>query len=204
MTEMATARRATSGADPVPLSDEALVAQIARGDEAARGVFYDRFGRIVYSLSMRVLRDAQLAEEATQEAFMGVWRAAGDFRPARGSARAWLMTIANRRAVDRVRAEQRRAGSDEPLDEVTEREIREVVASAEDEAWVVFERERLVRALTQIPDAERELIELIELAYFDGYTQSELAERLGLPLGTVKRRTFIGLRRLRTLLEAER
>jgi RNA polymerase sigma-70 factor (ECF subfamily) len=184
----------------VHLSDEALLAQIARGDEAALGAFYDRFGRIVYGLALRVVRNAQLAEEATQEAFFAVWRTADEYRASRGSARAWLLTIAHRRAVDRVRYEQRRVVVNEPLDETTQAQIREIVPSAEDEAWVVFERERLVRALAQIPDAERELI---ELAYFDGYTQTQLAERLGLPLGTVKRRTFNGLRRLRELLEAE-
>lgn len=184
----------------VHLSDEALVAQIARGDEAALGAFYDRFGRVVYGLVLRVVRNAEVAEEATQEAFLAVWRTADEYRASRGSARAWLLTIAHRRAVDRVRYEQRRVAGNEPLDEATQAQIREIIPSAEDEAWVVFERERLVRALAQIPDAERELI---ELAYFDGYTQSELAERLGLPLGTVKRRTFTGLRRLRGLLEAE-
>ncbi len=184
----------------VHLSDEALVAQIARGDEAALGAFYDRFGRVVYGLVLRVVRNAEVAEEATQEAFLAVWRTADEYRASRGSARAWLLTIAHRRAVDRVRYEQRRVAGNEPLDETTQAQIREIIPSAEDEAWVVFERERLVRALAQIPDAERELI---ELAYFDGYTQSELAERLGLPLGTVKRRTFTGLRRLRGLLEAE-
>jgi RNA polymerase sigma factor (sigma-70 family) len=201
MTGIAASRRATSNADAVHLSDEALVAQIARGDDAALGALYDRFGRVVYSLALRVVRDAQLAEEATQEAFLAVWRTAAGYRASRGSARTWLLMIAHRRAVDRVRLEQRRVVGNEPLDEATEREIRDVAASAEDEAWVVFERERLVRALRQIPDAERELI---ELAYFDGYTQSELADRLGLPLGTVKRRTFTGLGRLRTLLETER
>jgi RNA polymerase sigma factor (sigma-70 family) len=201
MTGTAAARRTTSNVDAMHLSDEALVAQIARGDDDALGAFYDRFGRIVYSLALRVVRDAQLAEEATQEAFLAVWRTAGDFRASRGSARTWLLTIAHRRAVDRVRFEQRRVVGNEPFDEGTEREMREFAASAEDEAWVVFERERLVRALRQIPDGEREVI---ELAYFDGYTQSELADRLGLPLGTVKRRTFTGLGRLRTLLEAER
>jgi RNA polymerase sigma factor (sigma-70 family) len=184
----------------VHLSDEALVAQIARGDEQALGAFYDRFGRIVFSLALRVVRNAQVAEEATQEAFLAVWRSADEYRASRGSARAWLLTIAHRRAVDRVRYEQRRVVANEPLDETAQTQIRETIPSAEDEAWVVFERERLVRALAQIPDAERELI---ELAYFDGYTQSQLAERLGLPLGTVKRRTFTGLRRLRELLEAE-
>jgi RNA polymerase sigma-70 factor (ECF subfamily) len=184
----------------VHLSDEALLAQIARGDEAALGALYDRFGRIVYGLALRVVRNAQLAEEATQEAFLAVWRTADEYRASRGSARAWLLTIAHRRAVDRVRYEQRRVVVNEPLDETTQDQIREIIPSAEDEAWVVFERERLVRALARIPDAERELI---ELAYFDGYTQTQLAERLGLPLGTVKRRTFNGLRRLRELLEAE-
>jgi RNA polymerase sigma-70 factor (ECF subfamily) len=184
----------------VHLSDEALVAQIARGDEAALGAFYDRLGRVVYGLVLRVVRNAEVAEEATQEAFLAVWRTADEYRASRGSARAWLLTIAHRRAVDRVRYEQRRVAGNEPLDETTQAQIREIIPSAEDEAWVVFERERLIRALAQIPDAERELI---ELAYFDGYTQSELAERLGLPLGTVKRRTFTGLRRLRGLLEAE-
>jgi RNA polymerase sigma factor (sigma-70 family) len=184
----------------VHLSDEALVAQIARGDEQALGAFYDRFGRTVFSLALRVVRNAQVAEEATQEAFLAVWRSADEYRASRGSARTWLLTIAHRRAVDRVRYEQRRVAANEPLDDTTQAQIRETLPSAEDEAWVAFERERLVRALAQIPDAERELI---ELAYFDGYTQSQLAERLGLPLGTVKRRTFTGLRRLRELLEAE-
>lgn len=100
--------------------------------------------------------------------------------------------------MDRVRYEQRRVVATEPFDETTQARISETIPSAAEEAWVVFERERLGRALAQIPDAERELI---ELAYFDGYTQSQLTRRLGLPLGTVKRRTFTGLRRLRTLLE---
>ena len=193
-------RGAAVPASFVHLSDEALVAQIARGDELALGAFYDRFGRVVYSLVLRVVRNVQLAEEATQEAFLAVWRTADEYRASRGSARAWLLTIAHRRAVDRVRYEQRRVVANVPLDETTLGQIREIIPSAEDAAWVVFERERLVRALAQIPDAERELI---ELAYFDGYTQSQLAERLGLPLGTVKRRTFTGLRRLRGLLEIE-
>ena len=100
--------------------------------------------------------------------------------------------------MDRVRYEQRRVVATEPFDETTQAQISETIPSAAGEAWVVFEQERLGRALAQIPNAERELI---ELAYFDGYTQSQLARRLGLPLGTVKRRTFTGLRRLRTLLE---
>jgi len=201
MTGIRTDRTAHAHASVVHLSDEALVAQIARGDDAALGALYDRFGRVVYALALRMLRDSQLAEEATQEVFLAVWRAAGEYRASLGSARTWVLTIAHRRAVDRVRHEHRRVSANEPLDEVAEHQLGDPAESAEDEAWVVFERERLTRALGQIPDAEREVI---ELAYFDGYTQSELADRLGLPLGTVKRRTFTGLRRLRTLLEADR
>lgn len=200
MTCASTDRQAARGANAVYLSDEALVAQIARGDEAALGALYDRLGGVVYNLALRVIRNPQLAEEAAQEAFMDAWRTADAFRASRGSARSWLLMIAHRRAVDRVRHEQRRIAVTEPLDNTTQAQIRETIPSAADEAWVVFERERLARALAQIPDAERELI---ELAYFDGYTQSQLAARLGLPLGTVKRRTFTGLARLRALLEAE-
>jgi RNA polymerase sigma-70 factor, ECF subfamily len=200
MTFVSTNRQTCMSASFVHLSDEALVAQIARGDQAALGALYERFGRVVYSLVLRVVRSAQVAEEATQEAFLTVWRSADEYRASSGSARAWLLMIAHRRAVDRVRYEQRRIVATEPLDETTHAQVAETAPSAAEEAWVVFERERLVRALAQIPDSERELI---ELAYFDGYTQSQLAGRLGLPLGTVKRRTFTGLRRLRTLLEAD-
>ena len=175
------------------LSDEALVALVARADEGALAELYDRVGRVAYGLAFRVLRDDRLAEDAVQEAFLGVWRTAAGFRAERAKASTWILTLVHRRAVDLVRREERRRA--DPLDE----ETRDAGASpsAEDAAWLGFERERVQGALKQLPDTQREAI---ELAYYGGYSQSELAERLGLPLGTIKSRMFSGLARLRELL----
>jgi len=176
------------------LSDEALVALVARGDESALAELYDRVGRVAYGLAFRVLRDDRLAEDAVQDAFLAVWRTAAAFRAERAKASTWILTLVHRRAVDVVRREQRRRT--EPLDEVT----RDTATSesAEDAAWLGFERQRVQGALRQLPDTQREAI---ELAYYGGYSQSELAERLGLPLGTIKSRMFAGLARLRELLD---
>ncbi len=176
------------------LSDEALVALVARGDEGALAELYDRVGRVAYGLAFRVLRDDRLAEDAVQEAFLGVWRTAAGFRAERAKASTWILTLVHRRAVDLVRREERRRA--DPLDDDT----RDAATSesAEDAAWLGFERERVRSALRQLPDAQREAI---EVAYYGGYSQSELAERLGVPLGTIKSRMFAGLARLRELLD---
>jgi RNA polymerase sigma factor (sigma-70 family) len=178
------------------LSDEALVALVARGDDGALGELYDRIGRIAYGLAMRVLRDDRLAEDAVQEGFLAVWRSAAAFRAERAKASTWILTLVHRRAVDLVRREERRRA--EPLTEETA--VREGgAAEATDEAaWLRFERERVQAALRQLPDVQRETL---ELAYYGGYSQSELAERLGVPLGTIKSRMFAGLARLRELLD---
>ena len=176
------------------LSDEALVAVVARGDDMALAELYDRVGRVAYGLAFRVLRDDRLAEDAVQEAFLAVWRTAGAFRAERAKASTWIMTLVHRRAVDLVRREERRRA--DPLDDA----MMDVSTgdSAEDVAWLGFERERVQGALKQLPDTQREAI---ELAYYGGYSQSELAERLGQPLGTIKSRMFAGLARLRELLD---
>ena len=176
------------------LSDEALVALVARSDEGALAELYDRVGRVAYGLAFRVLRDDRLAEDAVQEAFLGVWRTAAGFRAERAKASTWILTLVHRRAVDLVRREERRRA--DPLDD----ETRDAATSesAEDAAWLGFERERVQGALRQLSDAQREAI---ELAYYGGYSQSELAERLGMPLGTIKSRMFAGLARLRELLD---
>ena len=176
------------------LSDEALVALVARSDEGALAELYDRVGRVAYGLAFRVLRDDRLAEDAVQEAFLGVWRTAAGFRAERAKASTWILTLVHRRAVDLVRREERRRA--DPLDDETR--DRATSGSAEDAAWLGFERERVQSALRQLPDAQREAI---ELAYYGGYSQSELAKRLGLPLGTIKSRMFAGLARLRELLD---
>jgi RNA polymerase sigma factor (sigma-70 family) len=173
------------------LSDEALVALVVRSDEVALAELYDRYGRAAYGLALRILRDEDLAQDAVQEAFLAVWRSAGRFLPERAKASTWILTLVHRRAVDLVRREERRRA--EPLDETFEA----VAGSTEESAWLRFERERVQAALRQLSDQQREAL---ELAYYGGFTQSELAERLGLPLGTIKSRMFAGLSRLRDLL----
>ena len=180
--------------DHAHLSDEALVALVARSDETALAELYDRIGGIAYGLAYRVLRDESLAEDAVQEAFLGLWRTAASFIPERAKASTWLLTLVHRRAVDLVRREQRRRA--ESLEDAPE----PVTESAEDDAWLRLDRERVQGALAQLPDQQREAI---ELAYYGGFTQSELAERLDQPLGTIKSRMFAGLARLRELLDDE-
>jgi len=178
--------------DLAHLSDEALVALVARSDESALAELYDRVGGTAYGLAYRVLRDEALAEDAVQEAFLGLWRGAGSFIPERAKASTWILALVHRRAVDLVRREQRRRA--EPIEGAPE----PAVGSAEEAAWLRLDRERVQSALAQLPDQQREAI---ELAYYGGYTQSELAERLGQPLGTIKSRMFSGLTRLRELLD---
>ena len=173
------------------LPDEALPAQLARGDENALAELYDRFGRVAYGLAVRVLRDPAFAQDAVQDAFLGAWRTAASFDPARGTTSTWLMTLVHRRAVDLVRREHRR--KTEPLEGAPAAAGK----TTEEEAALREERRRVQAALAQLPPDQREAL---ELAYYGGLSQSEPAERLGVPLGTVKSRMFVGLARLRELL----
>jgi RNA polymerase sigma factor (sigma-70 family) len=176
------------------LSDEALVALVARGDEGALAELYDRIGRIAYGLALRVLRDERHAEDAVQEAFLQVWRSAATFRAERAKASTWVLTLVHRRAVDLVRREERRQA-----DPLTDDSVLGLAAEeTEEAAWLRFERERVQAALKELPDVQREAL---ELAYYGGFSQSELADRLGVPLGTIKSRMFAGLARLRELLD---
>jgi RNA polymerase sigma factor (sigma-70 family) len=177
--------------DLAHLSDEALVAVVERGEESALAELYDRYGRPAYGLALRVLRDEALAEDAVQDAFLAVWRTAPRFVPERARASTWIMTLVHRRAVDLVRREEARRA--EPLDTAPEAGSR----STEEDAWLHLERERVRAALRRLPDPQRETL---ELAYYGGFTQAELADRLGQPLGTIKSRMFTGLGRLRELL----
>ena len=178
------------------LSDEALIALVARGDDSALGELYDRVGRVAYGIAHRILRDERLAEDAVQEGFLAVWRSAASFRAERAKASTWIVTLVHRRAVDIVRREERRRT--ESLDADALPDAPDPSGSAEDEAWLGFERDRVLAAIRTLPDAQRETI---ELAYYGGYSQSELAERLGVPLGTIKSRMFAGLARLREVLD---
>src|SRR5947208_5040459 len=173
------------------LSDEALVLLAARSQQGALAELYDRYGRPAYGLALRIVRDEALAEDAVQEAFLSVWRTASRFVPERGKASTWILTLVHRRAVDTVRREQRRRA--DSLDRAAE----PAVEGVEEDAWLRLQRERVQAALRHLPDAQREAL---ELAYYGGFSQSELAERLGQPLGTIKSRMFTGLSRMRELL----
>ena len=183
-------------AEHTHLSDEALVALVVRADEAALAELYDRYGRVAFALAFRILRDRALAEDAVQEGFLAVWRTAARFAPETAKASSWLLMLVHRRAVDLVRREGRRRT--EPLSDVVETPAGEETAEA---AWARLERARVQGALRELPDPQREAL---ELAYYGGYTQSEIAQRLGEPLGTIKSRMFNGLARLRDLLREER
>ena len=178
--------------DLAHVSDEALLSLVASSDDQALAELYDRFGRVAYGLALRILRDEALAQDAVQEAFLAIWRSADRFLAERAKASTWILTLVHRRSVDLVRREDRRRG--EPLESAVEPAAPETV---EDEATLGFERRVVQEALSRLQPEQREAL---ELGYYGGLTQSELAERLGLPLGTIKSRMFTGLSRLRELL----
>jgi RNA polymerase sigma-70 factor, ECF subfamily len=172
-------------------SDEELLDAVASGDDGALAALYDRFGRVAYGLAYRILRDQALAEDAVQEGFLAVWRSAQGYQRERSKAATWILTLVHRRAVDLVRREDRRRT--EALDEAQE----PASESVDEQAGLRDRRVAVQAALQQLPDDQRQAL---ELAYYGGYTQSELAERLGVPLGTIKSRMFAGLNRLRELV----
>ena len=183
--------RSTGRVAPAAITDEELISSLATGDELALGALYDRLGGLAYGLAKRVVRDSGLAEEAVQEAFLAVWRSAARFDEVRGSARGWVLMLVHRRAVDLVRREALRP--DLPLEAAPE----SGGASAAEEAHVRAEQRRVRTALEALPPAQRRVL---ELAYYGGNSQSEIARLLDVPLGTIKSRMFAGLSTLRDLL----
>ena len=176
------------------LSDHGLLALVGRGDREAFARLYDMYGGAAYSLALRIVRDRELAADVVQNAFMAVWTQAGQFDSSRGQPSTWILTMTHHKAVDMVRREERRRA--EPLDDAAETRP-DPGAGVERQAWLGVAREQITAALGKLPDPHREVI---ELAYFAGYTQSELAERLAVPIGTVKSRTFAAMNALRDIL----
>lgn len=176
------------------LTDEVLLQQVHLGNESALGALYDRHGKAAYSLAYRMLGDVHAAEDAVQEAFVNVWRRAGSFRNARGTARTWVMAVVHHRSIDIGRKRRGIAPRELPLD------LTLLPADSHDtwsEVSNTLDRALLKECLEQIPLEQREVI---ELAYFQGHTQREIAELKGIPLGTVKGRVRIGLQKLRSLV----
>lgn len=179
------------GSDPVD-GIGGLIRRSANGDRRAFAQLYDTLAPRVFGLILRVLVDRAQSEEVLQEVFLEVWQSAGRFAPKKGQGRTWVLTIAHRRAIDRVRAAQ--AGTDRDV-RAGLRDLASAPASVADEVELKMEAEQIASALRQLPDAQREAI---ALAYYGGYSQSEIAALTGTPLGTVKTRMRDGLNRLRT------
>jgi RNA polymerase sigma-70 factor, ECF subfamily len=184
-----------STASAAPGADLAdLLRRSARGDEAAFAALYDATSRRLYGLVLRIVRDPAMSEEVTQEVYLDVWRHSARFDAQRGSAISWLMTIAHRTAVDRVRASEASRRRDD-AHAATHQDV-EFDTTAES-AQASLEAQRVRRALTTLTDAQRSAV---ELAYLGGYTHTEVARLLDLPLGTAKTRIRDGLIRLRDTL----
>jgi RNA polymerase sigma-70 factor (ECF subfamily) len=166
------------------------IARVAEGDQAAFASLYDLLAPSVFGVVRRVLRDPSQAEEVTQEVFVEIWRLAARFDPARGSVRTWAVTIAHRRAVDRVRSEQSHRDRQTAVGSAA----LEVPPSPEDDAIDAEDRIRARAAMATLPDVQREAL---ELAFYDGLTHVQIADHLGVALGTVKTRIRDGLIRLR-------
>jgi RNA polymerase sigma-70 factor, ECF subfamily len=173
----------------------ALIRQVASGDQSALTAIYDATNRLVFGLILRIVVDPATAEEVLLDVYTQVWRQAAAYDTNRGVPLAWVMTIARSRAIDRLRAGKHDQQNKEPLDAVSE--VRASGINPE-EASVFSERQQLVRtALKTLAPEQREVI---ELAYYSGLSHSEIALKLGQPLGTVKTRTRLGMIKLRDIL----
>jgi RNA polymerase sigma-70 factor (ECF subfamily) len=181
--------------DSASASDEALVHQLAKRDVLALEALYDRYGDIVYSVSLRVVGDVQLAEDVAQEVFLRLWRRPDHYDESRGRFLTWLLSVARNRAIDERRSRGRRSRH-ESLPGLESEAVFAVTDGADPEGSALISEERtsVRRALVQLPPEQRLAI---ELAYFRGYTQMEIARGLNQPLGTIKTRIRLGLQKLR-------
>jgi RNA polymerase sigma-70 factor (ECF subfamily) len=177
------------------VTDEQLLRRLAVGpDEVALSELYDRYQAAMYGLAMRITNDSALAQDAVQEAFVGVWRNAARYTEGRASVRTWMLSITHHRAIDVVR--RRKPVS--PLPEIEQVNEALTVPDVWPEVARASDAAAVRAAMADLPDAQRKTI---ELAYFSGLTQTEIAERESVPLGTVKSRTRLGLVALRRALE---
>lgn len=171
-----------------------LLLRIAGGDQGAFAELYDALSSRVFGLILRVLVNRSQSEEVLQEVFLEIWQSAARFAPNKGQGRTWVMTIAHRRAVDRVRASQSSADRDV---RAGLRDLGVAHDSVAEQAELGIEGEKVVYALSALPDAQREAL---VLSYYGGYSQNEIAVLVGAPLGTIKTRMRDGLTRLRTTM----
>ena len=180
-------------------SDRELVQRVAGGDQEAVALLYQRYATPAFSLALRVVGDRESAEEIVQEAFLRIWRHAGSFDPQRGRFASWLLSIIHNLAVNELRRRRSRPQAASGADELL-LHLHDAEPGPEEMAWTTARRRAVRAALAHLPPAQRQAI---ELAFFRGLTQTEIAEVLGDPLGTVKTRIRLGLQKLGRLLAAQ-
>jgi RNA polymerase sigma-70 factor (ECF subfamily) len=177
------------------LADEDLISLVEGGDAEAFAVLYDRHGRPAYSLAYRMMGEKQAAEELAQNAFIKVWRRAGSYRAERASVRTWILSIVHNRGIDQLRSHASRRRTQEKI-EASAASSQPSEAFAE--TWRNTQAEQVREALSTLP---KEQLKILELAYFSGYTHVQIAELVGLPLGTVKGRMRLGLKKIRAYFD---
>lgn len=180
------------------LTDEALISAIAGGAVWAMEPLYERYSRMLYSLAYRMVADHQVAEDLIQDSFLAVWRRASSYSSQSGAVRSWLVSIVHHRTIDYLRGVRRRSGMKEATWEEVEQDERTAFPDVWDEAWRSVQGAHVRVALMSIPADQRMVI---ELAFFQGWTHSEIAEGCLMPLGTVKARLRLGLNHLKRILE---
>jgi RNA polymerase sigma-70 factor (ECF subfamily) len=179
--------------------DVALIRRMCDADETALGALYDRWARSLYSLVFHLLKDADEAEDVVEETFWQAWRKASSYEPSRGAVSTWLLTIGRRRALDRLRAKSRR--KEESTDSGV---LADIASPAGDPLQMVESSERRTNVLTALRELPAEQREVLELGYFQGLSQSEIADTTGQPLGTVKTRMRLAMQKLREPLSMYR
>jgi RNA polymerase sigma-70 factor, ECF subfamily len=187
---------ANKGRQYLLLADEDLMSLTDDGDAGAFAGLYDRHGRAAYSLAYRMMGERQAAEDLVQEAFLQAWRAAGSYRAERGSVRTWVLSIVHHRGIDQLRSSASRRRTQDRFE--ASASVSQP-SEAFSEAWRNSQRVQVREALRELPP---EQLRVLELAYFSGYTHREIAELLDLPLGTVKGRMRLGLKKIREYFDS--
>lgn len=187
-----------STGEPGVLSDEALMALVARGEDGALASLYDRYSRTVYGLSLRILGSAEQAEEIVQETFWRVWNRSATFQSGNGQFAPWLFGIARNLCIDELRRRRARPATGRGGDELLLLSIPDAQPQVEDLTWEAERRRLILGALADLPADQRQVV---ELAYFGGLSQREIADQLRSPLGTVKTRIRLALQKLKGVLQ---
>ena len=187
---------AVGGRQYLILADEDLISLVETSDADAFATLYDRHSRAAFSLAYRMMGERQAAEDLAQDAFLKAWRGAGSYRAERGSVRTWILSIVHNRGIDQLRSHASRRRTQDKMEAITP---LSQPSEAFAETWRNSQRDQVREAMGTLPS---EQLKILELAYFSGYTHVEISELLGLPLGTVKGRMRLGLKKIRDFFES--